>query len=999
MADTPGVPVFCPILIGRSTQLEVLTHLLTTAHDGAGQTVLISGEAGIGKSRLVAEVKTQAARSGFTLLRGTCFEPDQFLPYAPLHDLLSNFCANHTDAEISAAFSGSRLELTRFFPELAAFLPGVTSLKNLDPGIEKHSLYMALDRVFTGMGPVLLIIEDLHWGDDASLDFLLRFAPKIAFRPVLLLLTYRNDEIQPSAHHLLTKLASERLAVEMDLPPLNREQVGEMLRAMVVSNPQVGQEFQQSLYALTEGNPFFVEEILKNLNSPKRRFPQKGEKELQPIQVLQLPRSIQDLVQRRLEGLSDQALHLLALAAVEGRRFDFPLLQNLTQWSEQELLAQMKELVASQLVIEESLDQFSFRHALTREAIYHRLLIRERKRYHGQFLAAMENVYAGSLETHAGDLAYHAFEAGIWEKALIYAQKAGEKALAFYAPYSAIDQLTRALEAAKYLNTSPPALFHARGQSYETIGDFDRALADYAQALKSASEVNDLQAKWQASIDLGFLWSGRDYAQAGGYFRQALVLARQMDDPNTIALSLNRLGNWYANIGELNQALEYHKQALAIFKNIGHGHGLAQTLDLLGMASQINGDLVNGVGYFQSALDTFTGLDERQGMISSLATLALCGPSYLHDISVSPFTLNEAIAHGDRALKMAREIDWRSGEAFALWCLSICRGPHGEYGLALEAGRQSLEISREIEHTQWMIAAHCAIGALYLDLLAFSTAQYHFDEALRLAQAVGSSVWKGSLAGFLATACAAQADFASAEAALGQEINDSSPAQTQMQRLCWCAQAEISLAQGQPSITLSIIDRLIASDPNGSPDTRLPRLWMLRGQALGKLNQLEQAEKALQAAQVAAARQGARAWDWRIHLALGQLYADQSRRAEAEFEYNAAKGIVQELAASIQEPALRDEFLEQARKLIPAPAPLSQRQAEKITYHGLTGREREVAGLIAQGWSNREIAGSLVVSERTIETHVTNILTKLGLPSRAGIAAWAVEKGLVKQIG
>jgi DNA-binding CsgD family transcriptional regulator len=233
-----------------------------------------------------------------------------------------------------------------------------------------------------------------------------------------------------------------------------------------------------------------------------------------------------------------------------------------------------------------------------------------------------------------------------------------------------------------------------------------------------------------------------------------------------------------------------------------------------------------------------------------------------------------------------------------------------------------------------------------------------------------------------------------AKTVLDAELTADVPVQTQMQRLCWCARAELALASGEPDLALSVIDRLITFDPNITPGVTIPRLSFLRSQALVALQRPEEAESELRTAWTTAIEQGARAWSWRIHLALGNLYKTQERRPEAEEEFNAAQNIIEALTAPIQDQTLRELFLKHTMTMIPMTAPTSSRRMEKEKFSGLTAREREVAGLIARGMSNRGIAEALVVSERTVETHVTNILAKLDFNSRAAIAVWAVSKGL-----
>jgi DNA-binding CsgD family transcriptional regulator len=415
----------------------------------------------------------------------------------------------------------------------------------------------------------------------------------------------------------------------------------------------------------------------------------------------------------------------------------------------------------------------------------------------------------------------------------------------------------------------------------------------------------------------------------------------------------------------------------------------------MGMTSQINGNLVQGVAHYQRAVALFRDLGDRHGLVSSLATLALCGPSYLHDSSFSPFNLAEAVENGNAALTLARAIGWRSGEIYALHCLSICLGPQGAIQPALESIQLSLEISEEIGHDQWLIGAHSDLGLLYLEVFALLQARQHLELAFKLAQEIGSAVWIGSVTGYLASVCILQGELSHAQELLDAQLTADTPAQTQMQRICWCTYAELALARQEPDMALALIDRLIASDPNMAPGVSAPRLSILRSGALSALQRLEEAESDLQIGLAAALLQGGRTWEWRIHFALGRLYQAQDRRSKARAEFEVAHTILQALASSILDPTLRAIFAAHILTLFPVPSRNPSRRVDKLKFAGLTAREREVAALIAQGQSNHAIAELLVVSERTVESHVTNILAKLDFTSRARIAVWAVDKGLV----
>ena len=444
-----------PVFVGRSQELRQLDHTLAAVQADAGRCVLVSGEAGIGKSRLIAEIRTRAIGRGFTTLEGRCFEQDRSFPYAPLIDMLRPFLAQGPVSDRLAALGPLAAELVKLLPELASHLSRSQSTLLLEAEVEQRRLFEALTGLFLHQaeaGPLLLIVEDLHWSDQASLEFLLYLVRRLADHPILLLLSSRRVEAQAGLVELLAGLDREPIAQEFRLKPLTRAEVAQLLQAILAQPQDLSAEFVAAIYSLTEGNPFFAEEICTSLIDSGDIYYAAGQWRRKPLSQIDIPDSVQRLVQPRLDRLSQPARQLIDLAAVSGRSFDFAVLQALTGHSDGELLALVKELMAAQLVVEESADRFAFRHALTREALYGRLLARERQTLHGRLVQAIEQIHAGSPEAHLEALAYHTFEAALWPKALDYGQRAGEKALALYAPHAAVEQFSRALTAASRLS-------------------------------------------------------------------------------------------------------------------------------------------------------------------------------------------------------------------------------------------------------------------------------------------------------------------------------------------------------------------------------------------------------------------------------------------------------------------------------------------------------------------------------------------------------------------
>jgi len=994
MTPQPARSLLCPLMIGRAQELARVREHLERADGGV---LLISGEAGVGKSRLVREARHAAARSGLLVLEGACFEPDRSLPLAPVRDLLRALPDLMPLGDVAQLAGPAASEMARLLPGLEA--PGDNqgdAPPALEPAAEKRRRFDALVRLVQGLAvsrPVVVIVEDLHWSDDLGLEFLLYLTRRVAGQRLPLLLTYRSDEIHPGLGSFLASLDRERLATEVALGRLAPAEVAAMLRAIFGLAGPAPADFLHAMYTLTDGNPFFIEEVLKAMSVTDAILSADGTWQRRPDDELRIPRSIQDAVRRRVDLLGADARRLLVLAAIAGRRFDFDLLQTLAERDEGELLDLIKELIAAQLVVEEADDRFAFRHALTRQAIYAGLLERERRALHLLVAEALARLHGDSPDARLDDLAYHAFEARAWEQALVSARRAAERAAALNAPRAAIAQFTRALAAAQHLSLPPdPTLLHQRGAAYETVGEFVAARTDHDAALAAARSTNDRRAEWQALLDLGLLWAGRDYDRAGSLLRDALTLARDIGDPALVAHSLNRLGNWLVNVERPLEARQHHEEALGVFEALRDVPGVAETLDLLGLAHFLGGDLTGGTTHYERAVALWRELGDRRGLASSLIMLTARGPTF-HTFAVAAAApLEEAWQSGEEGLAIARAIGWRAGESWALWDLGgLCLAAQGAYARALESTRAGLAIAEEIEHRQWMVGARCMLGNIHADLFALASARQHLDRALIQAREIGSPYWIRSATGWLASVAVVQGDFAGAAEILKRELDPTTPMTTIAARLLWCAQAELWLATGEVVQALDLVDRLVRSAP-GALEHPIARLAHLRGEALLALGRRDEAEQSLRLASETALRQGVRPMLWRIHAALGRLHRAQGRQPEAAREFGVSRGIIQDLAAEVPDAQLRAGFLAGAmRHLPPAPSP---RRAAKEAYGGLTERERAVAALLTHGLSNREIAAALFLSEWTVATHIRNILAKLDLDSRTQIAVWAREHGL-----
>ncbi|HMQ31729.1 MAG TPA: AAA family ATPase [Chloroflexaceae bacterium] len=995
MAAVAPYLAVCPVMIGQRAERDALRRLIDQALAGRCQGALIAGEAGVGKSRLAAEAKAYAAERGFALLQGSCFPQDSACPYAPLIDLLRARLAS--GALPPTAVAPFAHELAPLLPDLVPLPPEPPPAPALDPAQQQRRLFNALASCLaaTLSQPVLLVVEDLHWCDESSLDFLLYLLRHPPAQPLLLVATLRSDEVGPRLGRWLAQLERERLVHEVPLAPLDRDEVAAMIRAIFALSRPVRPETLDAVYRLTEGNPFFVEELLKSLIVAGDIFYADGGWDRKPMEALRIPRSLNDAVTQRVVQLSEDARRVLTLGAVIGRRFDFALVQRLAHLHEGALLAMLKELIAAQLVVEESAERFAFRHALTRQAIYAGLLARERAALHRLVAEETERCYADALDPHSADLAYHYFEAGSWERALHYARRAGERAWALGSPLAAVEQYTRALAAGDALGVAPdPALSLARGRAYETLGDFEHARTDYERALELARAATDVEATWQSMIALGQLWASRDYQQTGLWFGQALDVAQALGEPCRLARSLNRLGNWHVNRGEAKEGLRLHEQALTLFEAEGDGQGMADTLDLLGMANGLYGDAHSSVQQFGRAIELYRTLGDHAGLSSALVSRAMFSGGVCCDPTICAFRSAEACAEDlAEALRLARQIEWLPGVAYAEYTAAQVYEAFGSFGPALAHAQAALEIATSIDHRQWMAATHEALGQIYIELLAPEEAIRHLRSGLELARALGSAVFTPKSASSLAMAYLLSHDLSLAAATLAPVLPRDEILRSLEEGRLMTAWGMLALARGEPDGALRVAEQLIASAP-GAVRGPIPVLLKLKGEALLALGRADAAARALEEARRTAEAHGLRPLLWKILRALGQAQQRLGQRKEVRLSFTMAREIVGALAATVDAADLRERFLRAALASLPQELPPTPQRAEAERFGGLTERERAVAALAAQGKSNQEIAAALVVSKRTVETHMGNILSKLGVTSRAQVIAWAIQQGL-----
>ncbi len=490
--------------VGRAAELEQLAAAHAAAAGGSGRLMMIGGEPGIGKSRLAAEAARAGLDGGAVVLFGRCSE-DPLLPFQPFAEALADHARSCPEAELPDPSVASTGLLVRVVPRLADRYDASPPAFSSDASTERFVLFEAfgdwLDSVATGAGPVTLVLDDLHWADASTLQLLAFLARRVESRSLLMLGTYRETEI--SRVHplgsLLADLRRERLVDRISLHGLDDVGVSALVEGLTGSRPPG--DFTTRLRAETEGNPFFVEEVLVHLR-------ESGAVELEPdgwrvvtdLEDLGIPEGVRDVIGRRLSRLGQAADALLTVASVCGREFDLGVVADAAECTTSEVLDVLDAAVAAGLVesIPGSTGRIRFTHALVHQTLYEECSGPRRLVLHRRVAAALER--SETRDDHVGPIAHHLLEAaplvGVGP-AITAGERAADQANERYAFEEAVEWLERGLAV---LESLAPSEHRLRAELLLRISVHTHRRNDLARAAEAGRGAID-QARAAGDLD------------------------------------------------------------------------------------------------------------------------------------------------------------------------------------------------------------------------------------------------------------------------------------------------------------------------------------------------------------------------------------------------------------------------------------------------------------------------------------------------------------------
>jgi DNA-binding CsgD family transcriptional regulator len=931
-----SAPVYCRQFIGRREQMDALLERYECARSGQGSVTLVCGDPGIGKTRLIREFCGAAESRGHTPALAQCL-PYAQAPFAPFVTVLRALVQSDGIA-LRSVPAAERALLHRLVPE-------IEGADRAD--VDKPGLLEAINRALhevSSKRPRIIILDDIHWADAASLDLLQFVAAGVADSRLMVVATYRSEEVryQPPLRTAVARLTRTPSVWRIELEPLSETQMRAFMQHALEGRSTLAPFTLEKIRTEAEGNPLGAEELLKTAvdedGNPAAR----------------LPLSLTDAVVERLERFDERDRHVLVCASAVGRRFTPEFLATVLERPIGEIASVLKKAVDLQLLVEDARETvaYVFRHALTRDAVYQELLAIEARPLHAKIAAVLEA--DKQKEHHIPELAYHAWEAHDLRRAAEYNELAGDAATMICGFHEAATSYERALHAVRNLDESTARVERKLAMALFEIGEGGRALEMLNDALGAYESASDGEAA---------------------------------------ALVCRNLGDVYYHLGDAKGMLDAALRGVCLTRDRPESPAHFEAYLDLSLAHNIAMNPRESL----AALQQIESLADRQ-----------CAKDrsifYIRNVGVAsqiddPARLRWAM---DRAIAAAREDPVSLVRVYSN-CANNCLAVGLEDEGLQCVGAMLQTIEKQGMRGRLALSALRTAGMSYLFRGRFDLAQEPIRRALLQPMEGMESLWVRCAAVFLGTLT--EDSELLQQARDDRFVDDVRAAALEGHGIEAAPQAvELLVSQGDLERARAFIHELVESAPeffsaDGSAE------FCVTVARFGDMADIARAREFVHSIMPESQR--------RLERANSELFEanaalrDNDREKARKFAMTA-----EALFAELHLPYFRAQALEIAGNIdnalriyrdmgdvydvhrLEKSTTVNKRGRAKTE---LTAREREVAELVSEGKSNAAIAEQLVISERTVEHHVSAIFDKLGVASRAEVTAFVVRSEPAKR--
>lgn len=644
--------------VGREKELKILREALNKSYHSKGQIIEISGELGVGKSRLIYELTKDSLTKEFNILSANCSSWEASKPYAPLKEILTKIFGIKFDDELKEIdkkienkikkIDSSLLFASSYFSKLLS--PKIKSLEEImEQSKEESNLLIKVVKKllwsFSSQKPLLIIIEDVHWIDDASAEFLIQCYKELKEYPILLIYSLRES---------LKKRESLAGSKRIKLLPLKNTESDELIRLLIKENA-IYQLMKDRIISTANGNPLFVEEIVRGIEE-RRLSADKGKlgnyEEI--FANFPIPDTVQSIARARIDLLPVGLKEILYQASVLGKYIEINLFKKITNLKDRVLFDLLKNLQKHEFIEEiEAAPQlqryFTFTHSLIQEIAYNSLLFKTRRSLHTKIGVAMEEMHSSKTDAKVEELAYHFKNSDDNEKAVFYLNKAGDKAQSLYAFSNAVNyfqdcinisettklekkQLAQFSEifnklafslstvgkrkeaeinlnkALKYCRKSKDKdneslILMSMGKLYGDMGQWDKAIGYFQDGLLVSEEANNFRRKARIIKSMGVIYLFKGDTEGGyKYLKNSLKICEEIKAEALYAMVLNNIGIYYDMVGEWENAVKYYKKSLSISKKLNNIIEMSNIMGNLGFTYSSLNKSERATYYFKESI-------------------------------------------------------------------------------------------------------------------------------------------------------------------------------------------------------------------------------------------------------------------------------------------------------------------------------------------------------------------------------------------------------------
>jgi len=981
--------------------MQLIASLLSDARKGAGKTLIVSGEGGVGKTRILTEAGARAKLDGWNVVTGRAYAVETGIPYALFSDALLPFIRSLEPGALAVMTRGGAAELGYLFPALGSSGDRERAGAGMDASDFKARLLWNFTQFLGRLAarqPLCLILENLQWADASSLELLHFVARQVPSHPIALLVSYNEAErdANPMLRTTEQSLLKLRVAAQTRIGPLSQADVATMLEKMFGVDAASITQFTALLYGWTRGNAFFVEETLKLLMESGVLHQHDSRWTGWEVESLQLPPNVRDAVGSRIDRLSAPARDLANIASVIGTRLTYDQISAVSPLSDKALADALDELVTQRVFSESAPGEpaaYDFAHPILQQVAYSSLGAARTRLLHASVAETLEAYYGKRASEHAGELAFHFSRSHtLAPKAVMYLSEAGRTALRTYANREAASFLAAALQQLEQSDESADRneILVNLARAKQRLGEYDEALTLWADARDASRRREDFTglAMIENRMGLACFWSGR-FEEALDHYSEGLQAGEKVSDLTVIARLHLARGSCLQEMGRLDAAKAEVECALLVAEQTGSDSLLARAHRALLLLYAWTGPAAVSLEHGTKAIQFAEASGEAM-----LEWTAHWGMGLLGGLTGNG---PEVVNHIRECHRLEERL---RSPLLPLWTAELSlqyASGIGDWDAGIATGERTIALARALRQRTLLPRLLVWTGLIYLWRNDLVKARSYFDEA-----------WKLSGSG---TATADRFD-----------VTTVVPAHMGL--------AAFHLETGNSAEAIRIGEAGLAlADKLGYIAWSLQWILPVVGEAALWIQDFERAERHCERMRRDAGRLGSRfglamadACDgmlflfrdsnWKqaiplLHGAVAELEAlpmpdvasrvrrvlagamrDSGDREGAMRELRTAHEVFARLGAQGELDAVREELRALGAR------PPSRTMATGMA--GLTGRELEIARMVSQRKSNKEIGAALDISSRTVSTHLSNIFGKVGVASRGELADFVRANSLGK---